>query len=154
MNRTVRQLPVVVVGIALLINLLILGCRNPVDEDRSTGDSGGAPVIERVNFYYYDDGDDAYYRTYDFFIGETVYAEIVTIDPDHDIRELSTMMHHLEVGAIFRRTTGTTEQSAERMWYYTSFEIAGPSGDGEVTFVITDAAGNGSREYTRTVTVY
>lgn len=149
-----RRITIALVGMALLINLMIVGCRNPVGEEQQPGDRGVAPVIERINFYYYDDTDEAYYRTYDFHAGETVYAEIVTIDPDFDIRELTRAVHHVEIGTTAQESTGTAAQTAERMWYYTSFEIAGPVGDGEVTFVLTDAAGNRSAVYTRTVTVY
>lgn len=151
MRLIVRRVPVVLVSVALLINLLVVSCRNPVGEVESPGT---APEIGRVNFYYYDTDDDAFYLTYDFHVGETAYVEIAALDPDLDMRRLSTTTTHRDVGIVTRDDAIMDSQTGERIWYYREIEIIGPVGDAEISFTVTDAAGNRSRDYTKTVTIF
>lgn len=151
MIRNFHGVTIALVGTALLITLVIAGCRSPlIAEERS----GSAPEIDRVNFYYYDRWDERFYVAYDFRAGETVYIELAMSDPDFDISVLDTSTRHGELGTVRRESVPTARQTAPTMWYYTSFEIPGPAGDGEVVLAVTDAAGNRSREYRKPVTVF
>lgn len=138
-----------IIAAALMINLLIVGCRNPVGEKES---SGTTPEIDRVNFYYYDEADDAFYLTYYFYVGETAYVEIAVTDSERDIARLTTTTRLF--GSTDAVTAAMGAQTADTMWYYTTMEVDGPVGDREVAFEITDATGNRSRELAKTVTVF
>ncbi|TVR72465.1 MAG: hypothetical protein EA427_03175 [Spirochaetaceae bacterium] len=142
-------------AVLLMVVLITLfsGCDNPFSKDKDDKPVGTPPRITGAALYRYNSNAGEYQASFTFAINDLMYVEIYAEDPDLDMKTLTVRQTHTATGNSDSHDMEMEPQTHEQMMYYGMTHVVGPAGEWKLEFRITDAAGNRSEWYTRTITV-
>lgn len=129
--------------------MVLVGCNNPFQDD-----TGTAPRITAVRLYRYIEETEQVVPQSTFTIGDFVYMEIDTVDPDRDITTLVITETHVNTGNVLEAEIDLLQpEEVESTYWFLLDGVQGPAGDWKVEFQVRDAQGNRSNILERSITI-